>query len=68
MILDRLINIFIFVYTVYAVISCFRKDGRWPVSQCTCQQKLDTKIKKLDVEKYLAYNSNESLYKRSATP
>ena len=29
MILDRLINIFIFVYTVYAVVSCFRKDGRW---------------------------------------
>lgn len=29
MILDRLINIFIFVYTVYSVVSCFRKDGRW---------------------------------------
>ena len=29
MILDRLINIFIFIYTVYAVVSCFRKDGRW---------------------------------------
>lgn len=35
---------------------------------CTCQQKLDTKIIKLDVEEYLAYSSNESLYKRSATP
>ena len=29
MILDRLVNIFIFVYSVCAVISCFRKDGRW---------------------------------------
>ena len=28
MILDRLVNIFIFVYTVYAVISCFRKPRK----------------------------------------
>ena len=47
--------------------SCFHFD-LFPFVICTCQQKLDTKIKKLDVEKYLAYNSNESLYKRSATP
>ena len=29
MLLDRLTNIFIFVYTVYALIFCFRNDGRW---------------------------------------
>ena len=29
MLLDRLTNIFIFIYTAGSVISCFRKDGRW---------------------------------------
>lgn len=29
MLLDRLTNIFIFIFTAYSVILCFRKDGRW---------------------------------------
>ena len=29
MLLDRLTNIFIFIYTVCSVVLCFRKDGRW---------------------------------------
>ena len=29
MLLDRLTNIFILIYTICSVILCFRKDGRW---------------------------------------
>ena len=29
MILDRLTNLFIFLFTACAILSCFRKDGRW---------------------------------------